>query len=80
MKILSIDVGMKNLAFCLFQITDNMKYQILKWDVLNLCKDKEHLCKELKKNKEFYNKNAKYYKNDCYYCKTHAKKKVFNTR
>ena len=77
MKILSIDVGMKNLAFCLFQITDNMKYQILKWDVLNLCKDKEHLCKELKKNKEVCNKNAKYYKNDCYYCKTHAKKKKY---
>ena len=49
MKILSIDVGMKNLAFCLFEITDSMEYQILKWDVLNLCKDKEHLCKEPKK-------------------------------
>ena len=66
MKILSIDVGMKNLAFCLFEITDSMEYQILKWDVLNLCKDKEHLCKEPKKNKDICNKKAKYYKNDCY--------------
>ena len=50
MKILSIDVGMKNLAFCLFEIKDSMEYQIIKWDVLNLCRDKEHFCKELKKN------------------------------
>jgi hypothetical protein len=77
MKILSIDVGMKNLAFCLFEITDSMEYQILKWDVLNLCKDKEHLCKEPKKNKDICNKKAKYYKNDCYYCKTHAKQKKY---
>lgn len=49
MKILSIDVGMKNLAFCLFEINNSMEYTILKWDVLNLCKDQEHLCKEPKK-------------------------------
>ena len=51
MKVLSIDVGMKNLAFCLFEIKDSMEYQIIKWDVLNLCRDKEHFCKELKKIK-----------------------------
>ena len=28
MKILSIDVGMKNLAFCLFNIHDNLEYNI----------------------------------------------------
>ena len=40
MKILSIDVGMKNLAFCLFNIQDNLKYNIEKWDVIDLCKEK----------------------------------------
>ena len=77
MKILSIDVGMKNLAFCLFEINDSMEYSILKWDVLNLCKDQEHLCKEPKKNKDICNKKAKYFKDDCYYCKTHAKNKKY---
>ena len=77
MKILSIDVGMKNLAFCLFEIKDSMEYQIIKWDVLNLCKDQEHFCKELKKNKEPCNKKAKYFKNECYYCKAHAKNKKY---
>ena len=28
MKILSIDVGMKNLAVCLFNIKDNLEYEI----------------------------------------------------
>ena len=77
MKILSIDVGMKNLAFCLFEIKDSMEYEIVKWDVLNLCKDKEHICKEAKKNNQPCNKKAKYFKDGCYYCKTHAKNKKY---
>ena len=44
MKILSIDVGMKNLAVCLFNIKDNLEYEIELWDVLNLCNDKDFLC------------------------------------
>ena len=39
-NILSIDVGMKNLAICLFSITDNIEYKIKCWDVLNLCEEK----------------------------------------
>ena len=77
MKILSIDVGMKNLAFCLFQISDSMEYTIIKWDVLDLCNEKHHLCKEKKKNNEICNNKAKYFKNGNYYCKTHAKNKKY---
>jgi len=77
MKILSIDVGMKNLAFCLFYIKDSMEFEILKWDVLNLCEEKEYLCKELKKDGKQCNKKAKYFKKGKYYCKTHAKNKKY---
>jgi hypothetical protein len=39
--ILSFDVGMKNLAYCLFQIgngVDNLTdYKVLQWEVINLC-------------------------------------------
>ena len=37
MKILSIDVGIKNLAYCLLDI-DKAKtdFKILKWDTINL--------------------------------------------
>jgi len=37
-RILSFDVGMKNLAYCLFQVTEKRDdYKVLKWDVINLC-------------------------------------------
>ena len=35
MRILSIDIGIKHLAFCLFNL--EMKYKIEKWGVINLC-------------------------------------------
>ena len=39
--VLSFDVGMKNLAYCLFQIgngVDNLTdYKVLQWEVINLC-------------------------------------------
>ena len=50
MKILSIDVGMKNLAYCLFNIQDNLEYNIEKWDVIDLCKETIHMCGEKNKN------------------------------
>jgi hypothetical protein len=37
-RVLSFDVGMKNLAYCLFQVTEKRDdYKVLKWDVINLC-------------------------------------------
>ena len=39
MKVLSIDVGIKNLALCLFKIENKEKYEIEKWDVVNLCNE-----------------------------------------
>ena len=39
--ILSFDVGMKNLAYCLFQVSDDANntsdYKVLQWEVINLC-------------------------------------------
>ena len=73
MKILSIDVGIKNLAFCILEKT-NDSYKIEEWDVLNLCKKQIMLCKEKKKNGEVCLSKAKFKKNGKCYCKTHAKK------
>ena len=53
LNILSIDVGMKNLAICLFNIEDNMEYKIKLWDVLNLCEEQNFVCGE--KNKKGLN-------------------------
>tara|TARA_B100000073_G_scaffold232956_1_gene194673 strand:- start:2960 stop:3793 length:834 start_codon:yes stop_codon:yes gene_type:complete len=78
MNILSIDVGMKNLAICLFNITDELHYKIKIWDVINLCNETNYCCGEInKKTKKTCNKKAKFTKNNKYYCKIHAKNKNF---
>jgi hypothetical protein len=85
MKILSFDVGIKNLAYCLFSINccnDNL-LKIIKWDVINLCDDtivsKKYTCSLCKKNAHYY-LNATADKeeeeediiNSTVYCKKHA--------
>lgn len=66
MKILSIDVGIKNLAYCLMDSNNNdNQIKINKWDVINLC-NSDYFCKVCQKK-------AKFYKNHECYCKSHAK-------
>lgn len=66
MKVLSIDVGIKNLAMCLFNITSESCYSIDLWCVSNLCGDKKISC-------DMCDKSAKYRYNIGYYCKKHVK-------
>jgi hypothetical protein len=71
-KIISIDVGIKNLAFCLFSINDqntNTNTKILLWDVLNLSQKTEIKCCD-----QGCNSPVKFSKNNIYYCLKHAKK------
>ena len=72
MKILSIDVGIKNLAYCLFD-TNEHKYIISDWNVTDLCENDSHKCLELNKKNIICNNTARYFKHDKYYCKIHAK-------
>jgi len=76
MKILSFDVGIKNLAYCYLEYNDS-KINIIEWDIINICREKHWVCKSIKKNKQICDKQAKYFKNNIYYCKTHAKKSTF---
>lgn len=78
MIILSIDVGIKNLAFCLIDIENNQKYKILKWDIINISKSEDNKCCCLMKNQEFCNSPVKYVKNNKYYCIKHSKQQSFN--
>jgi hypothetical protein len=77
-RVLSIDVGIKNLAFCLFEKGDNSShFNIIKWDIVNLsqedeipkcvCTDKNNIC----------NKPAKYEMNETYFCLKHSKKQNY---
>ena len=56
MKLLSIDVGIRNLALCLFQVI-NDKCDILNWDVVNLCNEVTINCDCGKKAGYTYNKD-----------------------
>uniref|UniRef100_A0A6C0LG08 Uncharacterized protein n=1 Tax=viral metagenome TaxID=1070528 RepID=A0A6C0LG08_9ZZZZ len=74
MKILSIDVGIKNLAVCCIEIDlETRQHKILKWIVHDLSNNKINYCSALNKGGKICNKTAKYIKNDMYCCKTHAK-------
>jgi hypothetical protein len=79
MKLISFDVGIKNMAYCIFSIDASMS--IFDWNVLNLMDehDEKHLCtftippKTKKLSAKQCAKNAKYKKNDGFYCEKHAK-------
>ena len=78
MKILSIDVGIKNLAFCLFEKSENSDYfKITKWDTVNISEQETHNCIAVDKN-GLCNKPSKFTKDNQCFCLKHAKKSVFN--
>lgn len=76
MRVMSFDIGIKNMAYCTFSVTESpKKYDIIDWNVLNLmdtdtaviqkctCKNLKHIeCK----------KKAKYQKNEQFFCEKHA--------
>ena len=72
MRIISIDVGIKNLSICLFEnkidkSPDN--FEIIKWDVINLMEKETTNCCILDCKNE-----VKYIKEDKNYCLKHGKK------
>jgi hypothetical protein len=77
-RILSIDVGIKNLAFCLFEKdVDSSYYNISKWDIVNLSQEDEiQKCICIEKN-IICGKPAKYTLNDSYFCLKHSKKQNY---
>jgi hypothetical protein len=81
MKLISFDVGIKNMAYCIFQITPGCPPCILDWNVLNLLEKDvpQNICNcYLKpKNKKTFaklcGKVAKFSKGSTYFCDKHAK-------
>ena len=75
MKVLSIDVGIKNLAFCLFNKLDNENhFKVTKWDIINISEKEDIVnCCFVDKN-VLCNKPAKFKKDDKCYCLKHSKK------
>ena len=80
MKLLSIDIGIKNLSFCLFDInsieTTSNHRKIIKWDNIDLSEKNESKCIEIDKN-GLCDKPAKFSKDGKCYCLKHSKKQTF---
>jgi hypothetical protein len=90
MKVLSIDVGIKNLAYCLFQRDEenpNSSFTISQWDIINLSVEKTMTCSSSSSSSSLSAKTklktavgglcgrpAKFMKSSNCYCLQHAKK------
>lgn len=90
-NILSVDVGIKNLSFCLLKVTESLTIEILKWNTLNLS-DADNVKPVIKKPDVHCTtkagcklKPAYFYINgvtdaDTYACKRHYKTAMADTR
>lgn len=83
MRVISFDIGIKNMAYCIFDISGGIPITIHDWNVLNLLDDAPvaQLCTsmiEIKKKKvvektdKKCSKKAKFEKNGQCYCEKHA--------
>ena len=68
MKILSIDIGIKNLAYIVLE-SNNNNFNIIKWDIINLCNTISNCSSCIK--------TAKFCKNDKFFCNIHSKKSEY---
>ena len=57
MRVLSWDVGIINLAFCLIDFDkDTKKWEILDWDIINLTNRNKMICSTCKAKPSFFQK------------------------
>lgn len=76
MKLVSFDVGIKNLAYCLFELNENKDFKIIQWGIVDLLNRPVYSCcaKQKKKPYAICGKSASYKDTDQKnYCKQHAK-------
>ena len=77
MKLISFDIGIKNMAYCILDLS-GQSFQIKDWNVLNLMDQQDIIkytctCKvKTKKEEKVCGKQAKYKKENMYYCTQHA--------
>jgi hypothetical protein len=82
MKVISFDVGIKNMAYCIFSVDSITSLEVTQWDILSLMTQEpeceKHTCtcflkkKQVNRSLQPCSKTAHYRKNDQYYCKPHA--------
>ena len=88
MKLISFDIGIKNMAYCIFDSSGSQTI-IQNWNVINLMEEEiqKKMCdcmlepKTKKTPAKKCNKIAKFIKNENHYCEKHAKKnnRIYNS-
>ena len=82
MRILSYDIGIKNLAYCMAEYDkQSKKLLILEWNIINLIENEinsQQLCSHISKMRPYKPcpniANFRLVNNEVFYCKTHVKK------
>lgn len=77
MKIASFDIGIKNMAYCVFDTCNNTLPNIVDWDVVNLTDDEIHHCSSFMKNGQPCKNKAKYSNQQRFLCEKHTKSEDF---
>ena len=76
MKVVSFDVGIKNLAYCVF-LLDEQQLSVQDWGIVNLLDEQQkplcNHCLTKQNGQTTCGKKAKYKKGDVFLCETHAK-------
>jgi hypothetical protein len=73
MKIASFDIGIKNMAYCVFDICANNLPEIVDWNVINLTDDVVYNCSCTMKNGKPCKSKAKYKNGERFLCEKHSK-------
>lgn len=75
MKIISFDVGIKNMGYCIFDICNNLPH-INQWEIMDLIEEPQNeiqeCCHTLKNGKKCVKKSS-YRKNELHFCNVHSK-------
>jgi len=84
-KVLSFDVGIINLAYCILEINDtNKTFKILKWGIINLADNRQTcnfimntgaICDKIAKHRVIIDEHNRYY-----FCKAHVNKAELSIR
>jgi len=80
MKVISFDIGIKNMAYCILSVSGEATFSITDWNCMNLMDNPsintmDYKCtQKIKKTNSCCTKSAKYKKQNEYYCENHAKK------
>ena len=77
MRLLSIDVGMRYLAYCLMLCPDEGDWSLEQWATIDLCQEAKLKCCSRDSKGDPCRRKTKYRKGELAYCRVHARNKSY---